>query len=308
MRPLSASPRYGTLQIAPTATRAPTAPALESRNVTGGARGGDGGQHSWKARTRMQQLEHRQLPSGAMVVKEGEIGDEFFAVLRGVVSVSVQDKHGVETQVATLREGASFGELALLEEHSRRRATCVCAAECSFAVLHRRAYDECAPPLGLTLPAAQHACAAVCSTSAARAARIRPGLHQLIASATCTAAACSHIQAEHACAAAACSHMQAEHACAAAACAHMQVANACRLIREQNRQVLQDKLALMRQVPVMRDAPEAALRTLMLRAQTREIMPNTVILNQDQEVEDLYIIMQGHIKHIRCAVARHWRV
>ena len=65
-------------------------------------------------------------------------------VLRGAVAVIVRDEQGVENQVAELGEGASFGELALLEEGNLRRATCICKEECSFAVIHKRVYDECA--------------------------------------------------------------------------------------------------------------------------------------------------------------------
>lgn len=90
----------------------------------------------------MQQLEHRQLPAGATVVRQGDIGEEFFIVLRGVVTVTVRDSNELETQVAELREGASFGELALIEEGARRKATCICKEECSFAVIHKRVYDE----------------------------------------------------------------------------------------------------------------------------------------------------------------------
>lgn len=92
----------------------------------------------------MQQLEHRQLPTGATIVKQGDVGEEFFVVLRGVVTVNVRDANGVENQVAELGEGTSFGELALMEENTRRRATCICKEECSFAVIHKQVFDECA--------------------------------------------------------------------------------------------------------------------------------------------------------------------
>ena len=92
----------------------------------------------------VQQLEHRQLPSGATIIRQGDVGEEFFVVLRGVVTVIVRDQNGVENQVAELGEGASFGELALSEPCNLRRATCICKEECSFAVIHKHVYDECA--------------------------------------------------------------------------------------------------------------------------------------------------------------------
>lgn len=45
--------------------------------------------------------------------------------------------------------------------------------------------------------------------------------------------------------------------------------------------------------------PESTLRALALVCMPREFLPNSVILQQDQEVEDVYIIQQGHVKLIR---------
>jgi CRP-like cAMP-binding protein len=95
----------------------------------------------------MQQLVHRQLPAGATIVRQGDVGEEFFVILRGVVAVMVRDSNSVENQVAELTEGCSFGELALLEENSKRRATCICKETCSFAVIHKTVFDECAADL-----------------------------------------------------------------------------------------------------------------------------------------------------------------
>lgn len=65
--------------------------------------------------------------------------------------------------------------------------------------------------------------------------------------------------------------------------------------------MLEDKIRLLNLVPVLREIPTEAMRSLMMRATVREMVPNTVILNQDQEVEDLYVIVRGNIKHIRCS-------
>lgn len=160
-----------------------------------------------------KQLEHRQLPSGATIIRQGDVGEEFFVVLRGVVTVIVRDQNGVENQVAELGEGASFGELALSEPCNLRRATCICKEECSFAVIHKRVYDE--------------------------------------------------------------------------------------LLRGQSGQVLEDKMQLLNIVPVLRQVPIEAMRLMMLHATMREFAPGSLILNQDQEVDDLYVIVRGNVKHIR---------
>ena len=48
--------------------------------------------------------------------------------------------------------------------------------------------------------------------------------------------------------------------------------------------MLEDKLQLLDLVPVLRDVPKDAMRSLMLHATMREVNPGTLILNQDQEV------------------------
>lgn len=92
----------------------------------------------------LQHLGYRKLPSGANAITQGEEGREFFIILKGSVSVLVKDPgNGEESQIAVLGPGGSFGDLALMEPNSIRRASCQCREDTAFAILHQMAYEQC---------------------------------------------------------------------------------------------------------------------------------------------------------------------
>ena len=77
-----------------------------------------------------------------MVVRHGDVGNEFFIILRGSVNVIDESIPDRPRQLTVLGPGEAFGELALIEPGSLRRATIKCKEDCQFAVLHRSAYDR----------------------------------------------------------------------------------------------------------------------------------------------------------------------
>lgn len=96
----------------------------------------------------LQHLGYRKLPTGANAITQGEEGREFFIILKGSVSVLVKDpSNGEESQVAVLGPGGSFGDLALMEPNSIRRASCQCLDDTAFATLHQTAYERCVSQL-----------------------------------------------------------------------------------------------------------------------------------------------------------------
>jgi len=73
------------------------------------------GDMTWSAfRVAMSEIEHRKLPEGAEVVRQGERGDALFVVIRGEVEV-LRDGH----TLAVLGAGSFFGELSLFLDKPR---------------------------------------------------------------------------------------------------------------------------------------------------------------------------------------------
>ncbi len=66
-----------------------------------------------------KQVRALRLPSGAMVIREGEMGRSFFWLALGSVRVFKTDLRGAQTDLAKLGEGALFGEMALIQASPR---------------------------------------------------------------------------------------------------------------------------------------------------------------------------------------------
>jgi hypothetical protein len=60
------------------------------------------------------EIEPRQFPAGAVVIREGEVGDHFYLILEGSAAVSVQG-----APRPSLQRGDCFGEIALLRDIPR---------------------------------------------------------------------------------------------------------------------------------------------------------------------------------------------
>ncbi len=57
-------------------------------------------------------------PPGTVIIRQGDVGDEFFLIRKGDVDVTQKDAQ-TDRHVATLHEGDFFGEIALLEDQPR---------------------------------------------------------------------------------------------------------------------------------------------------------------------------------------------
>lgn len=78
-----------------------------------------------------------RVPAGHVVVREGDVGCEFYVVADGTARVTVGD--GVA--VADLGAGSFFGEMALLDGGDRV-ATVTASTELELLVLHRDEFNE----------------------------------------------------------------------------------------------------------------------------------------------------------------------
>ncbi|GMH44364.1 hypothetical protein BSKO_12298 [Bryopsis sp. KO-2023] len=98
-------------------------------------------------------LEHFSANEGDVIFNEGEVGDKFYVIISGRVLVSMKDTKEDEADevkkadskkdldIAYLNGGDSFGELALMGNASKRRATVTCDQNCEFMVLLRTHYE-----------------------------------------------------------------------------------------------------------------------------------------------------------------------
>jgi CRP/FNR family cyclic AMP-dependent transcriptional regulator len=76
-------------------------------------------------------------PKGEMLTKEGEPGHEFLIVLEGEVEI----RHGDQV-IRTLGPGAYLGEVALLDDRSRRTATVVAQTPVAIAFIGRQEFNR----------------------------------------------------------------------------------------------------------------------------------------------------------------------
>jgi CRP/FNR family transcriptional regulator, cyclic AMP receptor protein len=79
--------------------------------------------------------EDMEVEAGKALAREGEIGQEFFVIVDGEVTVT---KDGQELR--TLGPGDFFGEIALIWESPRRTATVTAATPLRFFVLTRQSF------------------------------------------------------------------------------------------------------------------------------------------------------------------------
>lgn len=70
----------------------------------------------------------RRAVDGEVVIREGEIGESFFVVARGAVTVTQHDTLGRERRLATLSDGSVFGEMALVSASPRTASVTVAGA------------------------------------------------------------------------------------------------------------------------------------------------------------------------------------
>lgn len=77
-----------------------------------------------------------EVPQGSVLIKQGDDGNEFYVIVTGSVSVTVDGK-----QVATLGVGDYFGEMALLRSEPRT-ATITAATPLSVLMIRRDKFQE----------------------------------------------------------------------------------------------------------------------------------------------------------------------
>ncbi len=83
-----------------------------------------------------QHLKQVSYKKGDVIFREQEDGDELFIIMSGATSVRILVKDGTEKEIAMLKEGEFFGEMAIFD-NSPRSATCVAGEDCEILRLHK---------------------------------------------------------------------------------------------------------------------------------------------------------------------------
>ena len=91
-------------------------------------------------------LFYEVFEQGRVVIRQGDIGFSFYFIVSGSVLVEVQDKDpvtggGRNNIVGELGAGATFGDLALLND-DKRRATIVCREDCEFLKVDKEDFKK----------------------------------------------------------------------------------------------------------------------------------------------------------------------
>jgi CRP/FNR family transcriptional regulator, cyclic AMP receptor protein len=76
----------------------------------------------------------REFAKGETVFREGDRGDEFFVVVRGVVEITSGNR-----RLETLSQGSIFGEMALIDD-SPRSATVTALTDVTVAPIKERQF------------------------------------------------------------------------------------------------------------------------------------------------------------------------
>lgn len=82
----------------------------------------------------MESYEENQL-----VFKQGDIGDKFYIIIRGIVAVKKLDSAGTEQTINTLETGDYFGEIALIKNLPRNASIYTCIP-CIFLTLTQQKF------------------------------------------------------------------------------------------------------------------------------------------------------------------------
>lgn len=82
-------------------------------------------------------LKERHYAAGETIIRQGDVGDEFYIIKSGKVTVWQRDDKGWDRLVNEHSRGGTFGELALLRDEPRN-ATCIAATPTTLLALGRQ--------------------------------------------------------------------------------------------------------------------------------------------------------------------------
>lgn len=92
-------------------------------------------------RTLIGKMELRTYQHGEKLVRQGDLGQEFYVIVKGHTKAIYQDSTGQEHDVGTLHEGDAFGEIALIDDVPRT-ATIMAVYGCQVLSLQKETFDS----------------------------------------------------------------------------------------------------------------------------------------------------------------------
>ncbi|KJK20248.1 cyclic nucleotide-binding domain-containing protein [Pseudomonas sp. NPDC087612] len=81
------------------------------------------------------------MSEGEEIFREGDAGTFMCIIHHGVVSVRKTDAEQRQVEIATLRKGRAFGEMAVLDGE-RRSASCIAASDCQLLNLGKDSLEK----------------------------------------------------------------------------------------------------------------------------------------------------------------------
>jgi CRP/FNR family transcriptional regulator, cyclic AMP receptor protein len=81
----------------------------------------------------LEQCHRRQYPAKSTIIRQGDPSHDLFYIVRGSVTVMLEDEEGRELVLAYLNAGDFFGEIGLFNEHVNRSALVRAKNTCEIA-------------------------------------------------------------------------------------------------------------------------------------------------------------------------------
>lgn len=89
----------------------------------------------------LEEMENQNFARGEFLVKQGEHGDQLFVMLRGEAKAIFRDATGTTHRVGTLKDGDTFGEVALIDDVPRT-ASVIASKDCIALSLSKEDFEK----------------------------------------------------------------------------------------------------------------------------------------------------------------------
>jgi CRP/FNR family cyclic AMP-dependent transcriptional regulator len=93
----------------------------------------------------LEHCQRRRYPAKSTIIFAGEKGESLYYIIRGTVTVVIENNEGREMVIACINDGEFFGELGIYSEDAQTRSACVRArTDCEVGELKYKRFHELA--------------------------------------------------------------------------------------------------------------------------------------------------------------------